>query len=327
MATIGTAVTLLDLAKSQAPDGTMAKLVNTLTQQNQMLEDMVWLPTNEESQHRTTLVTGLPTIYDRRYNQGVLSSKGLREQILEPTSMLEAYSKVDKRLLEKQANPEAWRQSEDMLFVEAMNQTMQERMLYGNRAIVPDHIDGFHTRFNSLTGSLADSMIGGGGVGSDNTSILIVRWGEMAVHGIYPKNTIAGLRHTDLGQDTAVDSNGGEYQILRSQFTWDYGLSIRDRRAVVRIPNIDVSNLVGESSNADLIKLIIRGLERIDDAPPGPTVIYCNKTVRTMLRIQITNKANVNLYWENFSGKKVMMFDDAPVRRLDRILNTEAAVS
>jgi hypothetical protein len=39
------------------------------------------------------------------------------------------------------------------------------------------------------------------------------------------------------------DANGNYYQALRSLYQWDNGLVVKDWRYVVRICNIDVSNL------------------------------------------------------------------------------------
>jgi hypothetical protein len=58
----------------------------------------------------------------------------------------------------------------------------------------------------------------------------------------------------------------------------------------------------------------------------GRPVIYCNRTIKSFLRRQITNKENVNLTLDNVAGKKVLAFDSIPVRRVDAILNTEAEV-
>ncbi len=41
----------------------------------------------------------------------------------------------------------------------------------------------------------------------------------------------------------------------------------------------------------------------------------------------MTNKSNVHLGMHEVAGKKVLAFDEVPVRRVDAILNTEAVVS
>jgi hypothetical protein len=41
----------------------------------------------------------------------------------------------------------------------------------------------------------------------------------------------------------------------------------------------------------------------------------------------IVEKVANNMSWETVAGKRVMTFDDIPVRHTDALLNTEAAVS
>jgi hypothetical protein len=59
----------------------------------------------------------------------------------------------------------------------------------------------------------------------------------------------------------------------------------------------------------------------------GRPAIYCNKTVRTWLRIMMNEKSNVHLSLEEVASKKVLAFDGIPVRRCDKILNSEATIS
>ena len=51
-----------------------------------------------------------------------------------------------------------------------------------------------------------------------------------------------------------------------------------------------------------------------------------NRQIRESQRLGILEKIAGNLSWESVSGKRVMTFDDIPVKRLDALLNTEARV-
>jgi len=104
-------------------------------------------------------------------------------------------------------------------------------------------------------------------------------------------------------------------------------LVVADWRYVVRICNIDVSNLISGSGAADLVNLMIEASERIPSLRMGKAAWYCNRTVRTALRKQIIAKSNVNLTWDSVAGKRVLAFDEIPIRRCDAILSTEAAIS
>lgn len=328
MATLGTtALTLADLAKRMDPDGSTAQIVELLTQKNEILEDMHWEPGNLTTGHRTTVRTKLPSVGWRRLNLGVLASKSQVAQMDEACGLMEAFSEVDEELLALADNPAQTRLQEDSAFLEAMNEEMASTLFYGNAATAIDEFNGLATRYASLTGDYADSMISGAGAGSDNTSIYVVVWGPTTVFGIVPKNTKAGLEQKDLGVETKTDSNNRILRVARTQFKWRAGLAVKDWRYVIRICNIDVSNLIAESSAADLIKLLIRALERIPSLSAGRAAIYCNRTVRTMLRIQMLAKSNLNLTLDTIAGKKVLMFDGIPVRQCDQLLTTEATVS
>src|SRR5688572_5893354 len=81
------------------PNGTTAAVVELLSQQNEILEDIGWMEGNLPTGHRTTLRTSLPTVGYRRFNEGVDISKSTTAQIEESCAMMEAYAMVDKELV------------------------------------------------------------------------------------------------------------------------------------------------------------------------------------------------------------------------------------
>ena len=103
----------------------------------------------------------------------------------------------------------------------------------------------------------------------------------------------------------------------------------------MRIANVDVSNLVNETGAADLVKLMIRAMARIPFAGMGTAVFYANRTVKEMLSIQALNKSQnalgITEAVRQFGGVNVAMqelrFLGVPVRTVDRILTTEAALT
>jgi hypothetical protein len=321
--------TLADLAKRMDPDGSIAKVAELLAQRNQILDLMPWAECNDGSGHKTTVRTGLPTATWRQLNYGVQSSKSTTVQVRDATGMLETYAKIDKALAELNGNSAAWRMSEEGPFRESMNQTVASTIFYGNTATSPERFMGFAPRFNDSTAENGRNIIKAGGSGSDNTSLWLVVWGDSTVHGIYPKGSEAGLRMRDLGEDTALDGAGGEYQILRTHYKWDCGLSVRDWRYVVRIANVDVSDLTkNAASGADLLDLMSQALEVVEDLNMGTPAFYGNRTIASFLRRQIVNKvASSTLSMGEVLGRKVMMMGEVPFYKTDAILNTEAVVS
>lgn len=325
-------MTLFDVAKRIDPNGSAAQLAELLSQANDNLEDIVFKEGNLPTGHRGTIRTGLPTVYFRQINAGVPSSKSTTAQVDEGCALMEARSNVDEQLVKLNGNGQSIRQSEDMAFIEAMNQQQTQTMFYGNVAVDQKTYTGFSTRYSSLSAGNAANIINAQGAGPDNTSIWLIGWGENTIFCPYPKGSEAGLVHNDLGKRTIRDSNNLELEAWVSQFTWMNGLFVKDWRYAVRICNIDVSNLVTESSAADVIKLMSRAMDRIPAWGGIRPAFYMNRTVYSMLRIQALNKSANALAVEaalNQFGtpQKMMTFEGVPIRKVDQLLLTESLVA
>ena len=321
--------TLADVAKRYDADGKIDTIVELLAETNEVLDDMTFLEGNLPTGHRTTVRSGLPASTWRKLNYGVQPSKSTTVQITDTTGMLEAYAEVDKALAELNGNTASFRLSEDRAFLESMNQTMANTLFYGDTGTDPEKFMGLSARYNSTTAESGDNIIVGGGSGSDNTSIWLVCWGPNTCHGIYPKGSQAGLNHQDLGEVTLEDAANGKYQGYRTHYKWDIGMSVRDWRYIVRIPNIDVSNLTKDASGSSAAKSSIKvtAVAKLPNVNLGRCVFYGNRTISSILRRQITNTSNVRLSMDEVAGKRVMSFDGIPFRRNDAILNNEALVS
>jgi len=289
---------------------------------------MVWKEGNLPTGNLVTIRTGLPSGTWRKLNYGVAQEKSTTQQVTDTCGMLESYAEIDVDEAMINGNTAAFRLSEDRSFIEGMSQTMASTLIYGDTDLYPERFLGLAPRFDDASAGNAANIIEGDGAGSDNTSVWLVGWGDDTVYGIYPKGSTAGLQHKDLGEDTSVDSNGLMHQVLRSHYQWKAGLTVKNWKYIVRICNIDVSNLTKNgSTGSDLIDLMVQALEQIEELQSVRPAFYCNRTVRSYLRRQISNRSNVNLSFETVAGKKVMVFDEVPVRRTDKILNTEATVS
>lgn len=331
MATIGSSVlTLADHAKRLDPSGKVSKIVELLTVANPMVADASFIEGNLVTGHRTTIRTGLPTVYWRMINAGVPSSKSTTAQVDEACGMLEARSQVDKDLASLAGDLAAFRLSEAKPFVEAMSQEAASTLIYGNSALNPEEITGLAPRYSAISGATnAQNVITGAGAGSDNSSIWLVCWGEDTVHGIFPKGSQAGLVHEDIGLADAFDASNNRFRAYLDMWQMKIGLVLKDWRYVVRIPNIDVSNLVAKSSAADLIELMIKATHRIPDLSKGKPVFYMSRSVLQMLDIQMRDDiiSGGQLKYEQVEGKPVMSFRGIPVKLCDAILETEATVA
>lgn len=328
MTTLSTTnLTLADLATRQDPDGKIARIIELLSATNEILDDMPWMECNDGMGHRTTIRSGLPAGTWRLLNYGVQPEKSTTVQVRDATGMLESYAEVDKKLTDLSTDPAGVRFSEDRAFIEGMNQTFATTLIYGDSGVNPERFTGLAPRFNLKSAENGQNILDAGGAGSTNTSVWLVCWDENILHGLYPKGTSAGLISEDLGQQTLLDAAGGRFEGYRTHYQWDCGLTLRDWRYVVRICNVDVTALTkNAATGADLMDLMVQAIELLPNTRMGRPVFYCNRTIRSYLRRQIINKANVWLSMEEVGGKKVMAFDQIPVKRVDAILNTEARV-
>lgn len=321
--------TLIDVASRLDPSLNVDKIVEMLAATNPILNDMTFMEGNLPTGHKTTVRTGLPGVTWRKLYGGVQPSKSTTAQVTDSCGMLEAYAEVDKALADLNGNAAAFRLSEDKAFIEAMSQEMAQTLFYGNESTEPEAFTGFAPRFNSLTAQNGDNIVNAAGSGSDNTSIWLIVWGPNTCHGIYPKGSTGGVQMRDLGEVTVenVDGASGRAQMYRSHYRWDCGLTVRDWRYIVRIANIDVSNLTTVSNTKNLVEWMIQAAERIPSFGAGRAAFYCNRNIREKLRLGILEKVASNLTFESVAGKRVMTFDEIPVMRTDALLNTEAVVS
>ena len=323
--------TLLDLAKRTDPDGKPAVIVEILNETNEILPDMTWLEGNLPTGHRTTIRSGIPAPTWRKLYGGVQPNKSTTVQVTDNTGMLEAYAEVDKALADLNGNTSAFRLSEDRAFIEGMNQEIAETLFYGNEGTEPEAFTGLTPRFNDLSAENADNIVVGGSADTDNQSIWLVVWGPNTCHGIVPKGSTAGLQVQDLGEVTIenVDGNGGRMQAYRSHYRWDAGLTVRDWRYIVRIPNIEKSALVADgATGADLPDLMFQAMELIPNLSAGRAAFYMSRNTRTFLRRQLSNQVSSStLTVDMVGGVPVMSFQGVPIRKVDALAADEALVT
>ena len=338
MATISsTVLTMHDWAKSIGPDGKVAKTVELLSQSNRILDDMLFKEGNLPTGEQASIRTGLPTSYYRLINQGTPKSKSTKVQVTENAAILVARCEIDKDEAELNGNVNAYRMSEADAFIESMSQTQAETLIYGSAAN-PEEYVGFAPRYNDLDAVNGQNILDAGGASTDNTSIWLVNWGENKVFGVFPKGSSAGLSHDDLGLGDAFDSNDNRFRAYMDEWKWKNGLVVKDWREVVRIANIDVSDLVAKTTSQALTaataidKLMARSIDHLPNGPGTNANFYCNRTVASHLRIMAMDRSTGAVTIEpaiNQWGETIhqLTFLGIPVKLVDRITNAEAEVT
>lgn len=323
--------TLLDFASREDPDGKIAQLAELLHEKNEILDDIPFVEGNLPTGHKSTIRAGLPTPTWRKLNYGVQPTKGQSVQVVDTCGMLADLGEVDKKMADLNGNSAAWRLSEDAGHIEGIAQALAATLIYGDTDVYPERFMGIGPRYDDLSADNGEQIIDAdaGGSGSDCTSIWLVGWGMNTVHGIFPKGSQAGLTMEDKGEVMLVDENGGKFPGYQTYYAQDVGLCVRDWRFIVRIANIDTGELtIDKSSNsADLEDLMVQASEQIWSLSGCRPIFYCNRGIRTWFRRQMLKDSNRNLSIMEYGGKKVMAFDEIPIRRVDQILNTEARIT
>lgn len=331
-------VTLADVAKSKNKQ--IGKVAEVLVQENAMLNDIPYMEMNDGTIHKEDIRSALPAIYYRKANQAIPASKTTVEERTFQAAHFESKSQIDHKVAsrggEDRISYNRWNQAQGHLQAHAIEHA--SLMIYGSPSTGPTKVGGFFDVYSTLSAAEETSkqVISAGGSGADNCSILKVHWGERSIFGVYPAGTQAGLKRTDRSQGnkqiqiTATDVNGnpGTFWGYEEQFEIDHGLVVKDYRQAGRICNIDISDLVA-GTGADLLDLMISLDYRIHNPQNGVGVWYVNRTIEAILHKQALTKvgAGAGLTFDNYQGKRMLMFLGCPVRRADALLNAESAVS
>lgn len=342
MATLGTDYpTLLDVARRTDPNGGIATIAEILQEYNENLDDIPWVESNLATGHQTTVRSSKPTPTFRLLNGGVVPNKSTAGQVVDSAAILESRSHIDVDLAMLNGNTAAFRLSEDRGHIEGLSDELSNTLIYGDISVNPERFNGLASRYFSLgsTYTTSGQMIDAGGTGSDNTSIWLVGWGSESVFGFYPKGSKAGLQVMDDGiQQILQDTSTGAYlRAYCTTYQWKAGLTVKDYRYVVRICNIDISNLETASDGTDTSANILKFMSQaIDKLPPNGQIrpaFYMNERVRAMLRVKLMDKSNVYLSLGDLYGESVprrnrqLLFMGIPCRRVDSLTVSEAQIT
>lgn len=318
--------TMVDLAKELDPDGNVAMAVNLIEQYNPFVEDMAFQEGNLPTGNVTTQITKYPSGTWRKLYKGATPSKHEQRQVTDTVGTLSGFATADLKEAQLSGNVAAFRAKQDRMFLKGLSNQMEEAIIYGDGG---SRFPGLAYRMNDpVNGENKDYILNGGGASTDNTSIYLVGWGPDSTYGIYPKGSTAGFQMKDYGERLVSDGNGGEFPAYQTWYEWDAGLVIENYKYVVRISNISKAALSPDATTgANLINLLIEASERMEDLVSVRPTFYMNKTLRTVLRNQIREHKNVNLTYDTVEGKRVLAFDEIPVRRADTLMFAESALT
>jgi len=313
-------LTLIEVAKRKAPDGTMAAIAEVLNQENPIIQDAVWREANDTFSNKTVRRASLPSGSWRKLNEGVATESSSTIELVDSIGMLETWAENDIEVINAFPNPKQARNDEAMSFVEGLGQTMAATMLYGNATTTPETFTGLAPRLADIAATT--NVINEGGTGSDLCSIFVVDWSPTGVYMIYPKGSMAGLEHEDRGIETATDSSNNKYRAYVDVFNWKAGMVVKNSKSIARLANIEssgASNLFDEDNLITLLNRMTKG--------PGRR-IYCNQIVMTQMEIRAKDKTNIHYTTvSDIAPGPVTFFKGVPVRLVEQALSTEGALT
>ena len=327
----GSAMTLRAAALLFGTGGKPDILINLLSELSPLTEDLMWKPTNKDTEFLFRTIEGLPGVSYRSINEGVLPTRGTQKIVTESCSLMESVFEIDKELIDIAPDKAVYRTEQAAAHLESMTLKLSEELWYGSRTGDIRSIQGLSERYSSLTGPAANYIIDAGGTGSDNASIWLIGHGDRTFHGIYPKNSRAGFEHIPGAKQDLVDpDNGGTYEGYRDRFKWRVGIALPDYRQIGRICNIDVNDLLtfgtANDSSANLLLLVNRLTNRIHNMRNGRFVLYMNRDVKEAWENQLLQKQNLALTIDAATGAITTAYKGIPIKVDDTLLSTEARV-
>jgi hypothetical protein len=328
--------TLAQAAKMMAPDGSILPIAEILERSTPIIKDAPFMQGNLKTGHRSGIRTGYPSPTWRELYGGIQPSTGIVKQVTDDSAELTALSQVDMTLLKLEKDKGAFLMKKAGEHLIGMGLEAEEQLIYGTEADKAK-FKGLADRYKTLStdkNKIGYNVLNAGGSGSTNTSIWMVCWGSNLISGFYPDGTKAGIDQQNF-EPRMVDAPVGEGRYLAQEtlFTWNLGLTVMDWRAVVRIANIDATELAdaGESSynGAPLINLMIKAWNRIPaqvKAMSSSKAIYANETVVTALDLIANNKSYLSLKVPEVGQEPWVNFRGVPIKQAEKILDTEETI-
>lgn len=340
-------LTTYDIVSRLGPDHMLAPIHEALAMNNEALDFFAWDEATGTLQDQYTTRVGLPTAYWKALGAGTPPSKSRTARVTESLAVCEARSTVEVLTAKATGNVAAVRASEDVAFLEAMNQTLMTSILYGNNGTDTNMFLGLSPRYSQLSGAaISDNVISGAGnTGGQQTSVWLLGLGKDSLCLTYPKGSgTAGLDFTDRGivtlPDTSVDALPGalaDYYV--SVYNWMTGIRLKNWANTVRICNLDVpalralSGVQAPAALTNLLHLMTEALARPKSLSSATFMFLAPRVVCTALRRLAMEKSANAIALEAAANQfghirqSRLTFMGVPVVQCDSLLLTEAVVS
>jgi len=328
-------LTLSDVAK-QTHNQELIPMVDEIGKATTFLNSFTWRQASDALRDVTGKITAYPEAEWTGLDLGTKAKKGNWTQVEEGLGMVEIWTEINEKTYEVSPFKEATRWRNDAVAMRSCGMEAEKGILYGNPNNNKNTILGFMPRFNKVTdhhrmagGAKYDycTLSCGGTTANSQSSILLVAKGGMAPSLIYPRykeNNGLVYRHWDF--ENALDGQGGNVRIAKSQIAMTLGLSIADTRTAVRIANIECGNSTSEGKIADAL---YEAFASIPAEYKNSVEIWTTADVILAMRKAYDGKVSPVTYADAVHKNAIgdIMFDNFIIHECGQMLDTEAVVS
>ena len=341
--------TYADVCSRTDPNGKTMIIAEMMAQSIVLADDMPVVESNEMGGTSFSYRTSIPSGYFRQANQGVPYGKSTTGKGSVGMAQLVGWSQVDKMLAKDAGDPEAFRTSEEVSFMEGMGQTFEGTIWYGNTATNPTQCEGlsyFYNTVNTATAANAANVIDNLGTGNNNLSLWLLGMSPRTLHISYPRGGIAGLYTEDRGDTVpAYDALGNPFLAWTQYFQHDFGFVPANWQYGVRGANIDWTSAGLSGTNptdlfalmADMVMLppmlskMGSGITKTD-APMDPATgvrwcFYTTRTGRHWMDVQAMRNRNTLLTLNDYDGRVCDVYRGIPIKISDQLLTSESRLT
>lgn len=299
------------------------RILEELTKTNQIMMDAPMVEANDRTLNTGLVRTYVPHASKRAYNEGVDQVATQTKVVHDYVTTIAAFSNVDKDEADQAADRNQFMMDESAGIIQGMGNDQAYDLMYGDHDKDPRDCDGLITRRPKIDNKYCIDM---GGT-SNLTSIVLVKWNRQHTKLIYPKGAKGcGVNRIDRGLQTVQDAKGKDFLAYQNYYDAKYGLACNTEKSIIRLANIDTSNISAELGD-EILKAIIKAVPRFI-LGDGNIVAYANADVYASIDLSIAGKGNVNFTPNAPYGEDApMRFRNITFRQVDALLNSERKVS
>lgn len=340
-ATSTTSPNIVHVTKELDPTGKLGRAANLLTQTNEMAKVVPVVKANNNTSHRTIVVTELGSATERGYNEGTVPTITTTAQQDFQIAMIESWFKGDIDVVAASGSPEEYIGRQVMRKWEAVGQRWGYLSIYGNHASRQKQFTGLANMTSMST--LGQQCISAGGSTADvQSSMYLLDAGEDSVYYVTPQNSPTyGIQTVNHGIQIAQNQNGTTDAHMAAhvrQVKLAVGLVVEDQRKAIRIANIEVSHFTALTSTQATTSMeslphkMLIAIGRLPRDSRGNRFFLCDRTVYVGLVRLAMEKSMSGLGIRDAMNQfgtveSTLYFQNIPIYLQDQITNTEAVVA